>query len=155
MSGVLEILQHSGLASLLDGSRYVSMGVQALHVLGFIFLLALVVVFNLRIQKIALGSLTVAVFTRAINGLYYGALAVALAGGILLFLPRSIAYGANPALVFKLVLLVVAIVLQYGLHRRALSLAEKEASAPLRIVSALTLVLWFAVGGAGRAIGFI
>lgn len=155
MGGLLAGLQHSGLASLLDSSRYVSMGVQALHVLGFTFLLAVVLAFNLRIQKLALRGVTVAGFSRSINSLYYGSLAAALGGGILLFLPRSIAYGGNRALVFKLALLLVVIVLQYGLQRRAALLAGNEASIPLRVAAALTLLLWFVVGAAGRAIGFV
>lgn len=155
MQSFLSLLQDSSLAALLDGSRYISMGVQSLHVLGFTFLLALVVVFNLRVQRIALRSISVADFTRSTAKLYYAGLVAALVGGVLLFLPRSIAYGANWALLYKLGLLVIAIVLQYALQRRALSLGDSEASAPLRITAALTLVLWFVVGAAGRAIGFV
>lgn len=155
MQSLLSLLQDSSLAALLDGSRYISMAVQSLHVLGFTFLLALVVVFNLRVQRIALRSISVADFTRSTGKLYYAGLAAAVVGGVLLFLPRSIAYGGNRALLYKLVLLVIAIVLQYLLRQKALSLGDSEASAPLRITAAATLVLWFVVGAAGRAIGFV
>ncbi len=155
MQAFLSLLQDSSLAALLDESRYISMGVQSLHVLGFTFLLALVVAFNLRVQRVALATVTVARFTRSTNKLYYAGLAAALVGGALLFLPRSIAYGDNWALQYKLGLLAIAMVLQYLLQRKALSLGDAEASAPLRITAAVTLALWFVVGAAGRAIGFV
>jgi hypothetical protein len=152
----LNTLQHSGVSSLIESSRYISMGIQTFHVLGFTFLLAIIIAFNIRLQKIALGTQPVGRFTQSISRSYNAGLLVALTAGFLLFLPRAIAYGANWAFDYKLVFLAVAIVLQFLLQRRALALPEgTEASAPLRIVAALSLLLWFTVGAAGRAIGFV
>lgn len=155
-AGFLYSLQHSGVSSLIESSRYISMGLQTFHVLGLIFLLAIVIAFNIRLHRIALLTLPVGRFTQSISRSYYLGLLVTLVAGFLLFLPRAIAYGANWAFDYKLVFLAIAVVLQFLLQQRTLALPEgTEASAPLRIVAGLSLMLWFVVGAAGRAIGFV
>lgn len=132
------------------------MAIQTFHVLGFTFLLAIVIAFNIRIQKIALAALPVGRFMRSISRSYNLGLLVALVAGFVLFLPRAIAYGANWAFDYKLVFLAVTMALQFLLQRRALALPEgTEASIPLRVGALLSLLLWFVVGAAGRAIGFV
>jgi hypothetical protein len=156
LTGFLQFLQHTSLSAFIANSRYGAMVFQTFHVLGFTLLLAIVVAYNIRTQNIALRSLSLKKFSAALGGYYYGALLVALAAGFLLGMPRAVTYWGNIAFVYKIALLAPAIVLQLILQNRASATAEgTEASAPLKVVAALSLLLWFLVGAAGRAIGFV
>lgn len=156
LNAFLEYLQQTSVSALIANSRYGAMVIQTFHVLGFTLLLAVVLAFNIRAQNVALGSLSLRNFARALGPYYYTALFVALGAGFLLGMPRAVAYWGNIAFVYKLALLVPAVALQLVLDLRArTSVAGAGASVPLRIVAALSLLLWFTVGIAGRAIGFV
>jgi hypothetical protein len=149
-------LQDSSIATAVDGSRYILMVVQAFHLLGLTFLLALALAFNLRVLGLSLRKLPLPDIARALRWPFVATFVVAVGAGILLFLPRATTYARNDPFVWKLVLLIAAAVAQVVLLRRAFVLAQpQEASVPLRALSALTLVLWMSTGVAGRAIGFV
>lgn len=149
-------LQQSALAQLLDGSRYIAITVQILHILGFVFLLAIVLALTLRIQRLALLGSPVASFVGSLQRAYQVSLRVSIAAGVLLFIPRAIAYGNNPAMFYKVVFLILAVLVQAFVHRSTRALAVEEEVGPvLRATSWFALLLWFAAGGAGRAIGFV
>jgi len=154
-SSIIAWLQDTSIAQFLDGSRYISMTIQIFHIVGFLALLAIVVALNVRVQKLAFRSQPVASFVNSLGRSYYLALGTALVAGVMLFLPRGVSYGANGPFDLKIVLLLAAIALQFVLHRRISRQNDHEASGPLRAGAAFTLVVWFAVGGAGRAIGFV
>jgi hypothetical protein len=70
----------------------------------------------------------------------------------LFFISTAVIYATKEALQIKIVLLVLALLLQFGLIRRLVAHpASKALSSGAAVAS---LVLWFGVGLAGRAIGF-
>lgn len=107
-------------------------------------------------RGLALRAVPVSLLTRSIRWSYRLGLAAALAGGILLFLPRAVAYASNRALGPKLAILAAAILIQHVLQTRASAVDDgEEASAVFRAAAGASLLLWFTVGAAGRAIGFV
>src|SRR5690606_19649254 len=155
LTTIVAWLQETSLAQFLDGPRYISMTIQIFHIVGFVALLAIIVALNVRVQKLAFRSLPVASFVKSLVRSYYIALAMALVAGVLLFLPRGAAYGATRPFDLKIVLLLAAIALQFLLRHYSSRHEGHEASALVRAGAALTLVVWFVVGGAGGAIGFV
>lgn len=154
-ASLLEFLEATSIAVVIDQTRWAPMAVQIVHVIGFTLLLAVIVAFTLRAQRAVLTSVPLAQLANALRPYYVLALWLTVAGGILLFLPRAVAYAANDAFVAKLVLMVLAIGLQYALLRRARQIPEgQEFSFASRMLVAATTALWFAAGAAGRAIGF-
>jgi hypothetical protein len=149
-------LQDSSIATVVDGSRYILMVVQAFHLLGLTFLLAVALAFNLRVLRLSLSKLPLPDLARALRWPFIATFVIAVGAGILLFLPRAGTYAHNDPFVWKLALLIAAAIAQGLLLRRAFVLAQpQEASTPLRALSALALVLWISTGVAGRAIGFV
>lgn len=110
-------VQSSPLATLLDGSRYISMAIQIVHILGFTFLLALALAFNLRVLRLALRELPLAELAATLQRPFLIALGVAVLAGILLFLPRAVAYAGNTPFVWKMGLLIAASLSQLVLLR--------------------------------------
>lgn len=127
MSAFLNFLQSSWLATLLDGSRYIAMTVQIVHILGFTFLLALVLAFNLRVLRLALRTLAVGHMARALERPFLITLLVAVIAGSLLFLPRANTYAANAPFVWKMALLLGASAIQILLLRTATARVPRSA----------------------------
>lgn len=158
MSSTVEILtalQNSALGHAIGKSNHlVGATAQIFHVLGFVLLLASLVLLNLRLAGIALKSQSIPQLSREPIRLIWLGLASAVISGILMFVSAPLLYWANPAFILKLWLLAGAVLLQVTLYRRVVS---QEAPNPLlaKAAIAFSLLLWFGVGVAGRAIGFI
>lgn len=152
---VLTALQSSALGHAIAKSDHlVGATAQIFHVLGFVFLLAAVIFINLRLAGLALPNLPVPQVAREPKRLIWLGLAFAIVSGVLMFLSAPLLYFANPAFILKIWLLVAAIVLQLTLYRHVTSLDQpKPIYAKLSVLG--SIVLWFGVGLAGRAIGFV
>jgi hypothetical protein len=149
-------LQSSSFAVLLDGSRFIAMGIQIVHLIALTFLLALVLAVNIRVLRLSLKSLSIDVFARALARPFLVTLAVAVIAGILLFLPRAETYASNAPFIWKMSLLLIAGIGQFLLLRHLSALrSREEPTLLLRFSSLLMLVLWLGTGVAGRAIGFV
>jgi len=152
----LTALQNSGVAQLIDSSRYYSIGFQSVHILAFTLALAVVVLFNIRLNGVGLASLGLREFVVSIRRWYHGAVLVSVVAGVLIFLPRAVAYANNTVFINKVLLLLVAIVAQWLLLERIARSADNERPGPaIRLAFAAALLLWFGVGAYGRAIGFV
>jgi hypothetical protein len=84
-----------------------------------------------------------------------GSLAVVLVSGILLFVSEALkCYDSGP-FQLKMLLLFLAILFQFTVHRPFTN-SGKALKKPVRarLVGSFSLMLWFGVGLAGRAIGF-
>jgi hypothetical protein len=149
-------LQDSPIASAVDGSRYILMAVQGVHLLGLTFLLAITLAFNLRVLRITLRTLPTDVLARALYWPFIGTLIVSVAAGVLLYLPRATSYTQKDPFIWKMGCLLVASVAQLLLLRKAFVMhGTTEATVPVRALSGLALILWLSTGVAGRAIGFV
>jgi hypothetical protein len=152
----LSLIQNSAVAQFFDVGRYLTMGVQIVHILSFTLLLAVVLALTLRVQGWSLRALPLKRFFFALQRPYRVALGAALAAGVLLFLPRALAYGIKEVFTLKLVLLALAIGTQVLLQRGVRGLGENAAATPaLKSLALLSLLLWFGSAAAGRAIGFV
>ncbi len=153
---LLETLQHSTLATLIDGSRYILMVIQGFHLLALVLLLGLVFAFNVRVQGLLLTPVPLASLARSLSKPFAVVLTVAVVAGVLLALPRSVIYSHNSPFMWKMGFLLGGALLQTWLLRRSLLLpADARVPWVLRGGAALALVLWLSTGMAGRAIGFV
>jgi hypothetical protein len=152
---VVELLQHTTLGQAMrQAPESAVLGIQIGHVLGLILLLTTLVLINLRLLGWGLRDLPLSQVVRATRkGLWLGLL-LAIGSGTLLFLSAPVHYAGNAAFVPKMALLAAALIVQVSLF----TVATRRASpGPLlaRSTAVLSLTLWFGVGLAGRAIGFV
>jgi hypothetical protein len=129
-------------------------GFQVFHVMGFVLLLAALVLMSLRLLGLILTQQTIPEVASQALRLVWSGLALAVGSGLLMFIGSPAHYFYNPAFDVKMVLLLAAIVIQAVLFRRV---ANTEHPNPwlARASVALSLGFWFAVSMAGRAIGFV
>jgi hypothetical protein len=129
-------------------------GLQVVHVIGFILLLASLLLISLRLLGLVFTGQTIPQVARETTRLLWFGLALAVISGVIMFIGAPRHYFHNPAFVTKMLLLTVAVVVQAAVFGRV---AASEAPHPVlaRVGVALALACWFGVSLAGRAIGFV
>lgn len=130
--------------------------IQSCHLFGITLLLSAMVILNFRMLGIGFREIRLDVLARPVWKWGTAGLLLAAASGFFVFLPDPARYAANKSFVTKMSILLVAVVFQYTIYRRVLR-AECSNLTPHRrlLVPLLSLVLWFSVGWAGRAIAFL
>jgi hypothetical protein len=81
-----------------------------------------------------------------------GGLIIMLVTGILLFLSEALKCYDNDAFRPKMIFLALSIIWMATVHRKA-AMADQSGSG--KFAAIVSIVLWFSVGAAGRAIGFV
>jgi hypothetical protein len=150
----LDLLQASTLSQRIAAADHLLMaGLQILHVLGFVLLLASLVLLGLRVFGIVFVTAPLDRLARDAGRCLWLGLLLTMSSGTVMFIGAPHHYVDNAAFRVKLPLLGFAILLQ-GAMSLQLRLAEPRLFIA-RVGMAASLVLWFAVSLAGRAIGFV
>lgn len=125
------------------------------HVLGFVLLLASLVLVSLRQLGWLLQQAPLQSVLRGPLRLLWSGLALAVLTGVLMFIASPALYFFKPVFLVKLGLLGLAVLLQFGLGRATLRGPTESAAGRRKTLVLLSLLLWFGVGAAGRIIGFV
>jgi hypothetical protein len=152
---VLDWIQRTALSHWISKSNHLLIaGFQVIHVMGFILLLASLVLISLRLLGLIFKQQTVPQVAKEATRLIWVGLAMAVGTGVLMFIGSPRHYFYNRAFDVKMLLLLLAVLVQALLFGKV---AASEAQKPwlARTAVALSLVFWFAVSMAGRAIGFV
>jgi hypothetical protein len=151
----LSFIQSTPLSHAISKSNHLLIaGFQVFHVVGFVLLLAALVLISLRLLGLILQQQPVPEVARQALRLLWSGLALAVISGTLMFIGSPRHYFYNPAFDVKMLLLVAAVIIQTVLFRKV---ANSSAPRPwlARASVAVSLAMWFAVSMAGRAIGFV
>jgi len=141
---------------ILRNSKYAIPVIQSFHLFGITLLLGSIVILNLRLLGIGFRQLPMAALSRQIWPWAIGGLLLAIASGFLVFVPDPARYAANYAFRTKMVALCVAVAFQFLIYRKVVRSGTAESRSIRNIaVACCSLVLWFLVGWAGRAIAFL
>ena len=142
------------IANAIRNSRFIFPIVESIHILALAVLLGTVIVFSLRLLGFGLKQRPVDEVYRSLSGMRNYALATMLVTGFLLFCSEAMKCYETPPFWAKMIALSIAILFQYTVVRWAGTKAPARGSFRAIATSTLSLFLWFAVGTAGRAIGF-
>jgi hypothetical protein len=151
----LTAVQNTGFARAITKSDHlVIAALQIIHVFAFLLLLSSLVLMCLRLLGLVLQRQSIPQVTRGPTRLFWFGLSLAVISGALMFVTGTKHYYYNRAFDAKMLLLLTAVVIQLALFHRV---AASESLHPVfaRVVAAFSLVLWFGVAIAGRAIGFV
>lgn len=127
--------------------------IEVFHLFGLTLLLGTLTVLNLRLFGWGLkGYPLKSVAADALPWTFVG-MAVSITSGILLFLSEAMkCYGSLPFFV-KMGLLAAALLFTFTFHRH-LTKADAPSPAVSKCAACVSVMLWFGVGLAGRAIAF-
>ena len=145
-------LDHSALAALIRNSTWAFAALEVVHLLGLTLLLGSIAVLDLRLLGGGLRDQTVTEIALDTSPWTMIGLGMVTVTGIVMAVAEANRLYESGPFFIKMVLFVLAVILTFTFHR-GLTKSEPSAGAALRggIVS---LLLWFGVGFAGRAIAF-
>lgn len=130
--------------------------IQAFHLFGITLLLGSVVILNFRMLGIGLTEIPLEAVAKQVWSWGTAGLLLAMVSGLLVFIPDPARYAANTSFITKMCTLLVAVGFQYTFYRRVVR-AEAASAVTHRhiVIPVISLILWFGVGWAGRAIAFL
>ena len=152
---ILSAIAHFPLSRALAKSDHlVTAALQVVHVIGFLLLLASLTLISLRLLDLVLVRQPVPQVASDTSRLLWIGVILTISTGILMFLTGPSHYYFNRAFDIKMVLLFAALVVHVTVLQRIARRDEPPATLA-RVVAVLSLVLWYGVSWAGRAIGFV
>lgn len=126
---------------------------ETFHIMALAVLLGSLFLIDLRLLGVKMRGLSAAKLGRELNVYMNWSIVIILVTGALLFLSEAVKSYSNDAFWPKMYLLGLALVFHYTGHKAAIKADNPPAWG--WIAGALSLFLWFGVGAAGRAIGFV
>ncbi len=141
------------IARAIRDSTYIFPVVEVFHLFGLTMLLGIVTVVDLRILGAGMKRQSIPQLSMALAPWGVGAALLTIVSGILLFLSEAMKCYSNAAFPYKMWFLVGAIVPYFVTHRGIVN--SKMGPGTMKVVAVLTLILWFGVAIAGRAIAFV
>ena len=146
----------SATIDVLRNSKYAIPLIQSFHLFGITLLLGGVVILNLRLLGFGFGEVSMATLASQVWRWALGGLILAVATGFLVFVPDPARYAANYAFRTKMIALCCAVAFHIFVFRSVIRSKEAESkSVRNTMVACCSLLLWFLVGWAGRAIAFL
>jgi hypothetical protein len=148
-------IQTSRLAHAIAESNHMLVAsLQIVHVFGFIFLLAPLILISLRVFGWVLRDQCLDDVLGQAKKLSWLGLAMAVTSGLLMFLSAPLHYYSNWAFDAKIRLMLVALFIYVIFF---IGIARRPSSHPrlARLTICLSILAWVAVCMAGRAIGFV
>lgn len=145
----------SALGLAVRGNTWAFPLIETIHILAITVLLGSILMTDLRMLGIAVRGIPVARLQRQLSKGIDISLVIVLVTGILLFLSEAVKLDDNIAFRPKMILLATAILFHYTLHNRATASDAPAGPAWGKFAALVSILLWFGVGAAGRAIGFV
>lgn len=128
-------------------------GLLTVHLFGLTLLLGSIVISSLQLLG-ALERDPSADARRDVKRVTFGGLAVILASGMVIFTGGAEAYYIGYWFRLKMVLLGLALLFHFTVHRTVVNDIGRFSMATRRLTGIASLLLWFSVACAGRAIAF-
>ncbi len=147
---------HTGLADWMHRSAWGFAVVEMFHLIALALFGGAVLMLNLRLLGIFLPGRPAGQIARDLAPLIFGTLVVLAITGVLMISEEAMKCYHNTAFRWKMLLFLPALLLSVGMHRRlATSPGSFASESTARFAAVLSLTLWFSVGVAGRAVGYL
>lgn len=129
--------------------------IENFHLFALTVLLGSLVVIVLRQFGLVYREQPISDVANALRPWNRWSLVVMLVSGILLFLSEAMKCFGNTSFRVKMIFLFAALLFQFTIYNRTVAHEDKVAPVGGKVAAAIVICLWFGVGLAGRAIGFL
>ena len=159
LEDLVAFFEDSGLADAIREDDVLFPSIESVHVLAICLVVGSIMAVDLRLLGFASVKRPISAVTRGILPLTWGAFAVAVASGFLMFISNAAKYLGNGFFVAKLCLIAAAGLNMLVFHfisardRRHWDLQARPPFAT-RLAGGISVLLWIAVVACGRWIGF-
>jgi hypothetical protein len=148
-------LDSTRIASLLRDSTWAFAVIEVVHLVTLALLLGTVVIVDLSLLGIGVRRQPVSELAADLRRWMWSSLAVMVTTGTLLFLSEVMKCYHSPSFRVKMSLLLPAIVFHLTAFRMATKPEQSPGGVWRKATALVSLMLWFGVALAGRAIGFL
>src|ERR1700688_3674010 len=142
------------ISSRIRESVYLFPAIEVLHLFGLVMLLGTVVVVDLRLLGLGMRHQTASRVAEGVAQWTQIGMGMMLVTGGLLFVSEALKCYQNPAFWFKMGFLLAALVFHCTVYRKVTS-SDNVGLGLSVLTGSVSLVFWFGVGLAGRAIAFV
>jgi hypothetical protein len=152
-------LEYSALGDYIATSNWTFPIIESIHVIALVLVVGTIAVMDLRLLGWASRERPITLMSRETLKLTWGAFAVALVTGLLMFVSKASTYAVNPYFQWKLVLIALAGANMAWFHFstwKTVTVWDRADTIPMRVKLAggLSLIFWIGVVFLGRIIGF-
>jgi hypothetical protein len=160
LQSLLQWLQTTSFATTVREDKFLFPSIEGMHVLASAFVVGSVAVVDLRLLGINAFQPSIRLLMKQVLPLTWTAFACAVLSGAALFSSDAVEYSRNIALQLKLLMLTLValnvIIFHFITCRRQTDWDDAPRTpAAVRCAGAASLLLWIAVVGCGRWIGFV
>lgn len=128
--------------------------IETVHILALTVLLGSILLIDFHLLGLAIPRIPASRMARELRSYINWSLVIILVTGVLLFLSEALKAYDNQAFRPKITMLVLAMIFHYTVHEKTTS-GSSTSGVGAKVVGLVSLALWFGVGAAGRAIGFV
>jgi hypothetical protein len=146
-------LTNSALGNALNNYEWAFPIIQSLHFIGFALSIGTIAIVDFRLLGLGMRRQQASELAADLNRWTCAGIAIMLITGPLMFSTDAYAYHVNPSFQFKMVVLMIALLFHFTLHRRAVRPDASPVAA--KLAGAMSLLLWTTVVFSGRFIAFI
>ena len=146
------LLASNPIGDALNSSDLVFPILECFHIVGFALSIGTIAILDLRLLGLGMRNQTPAQIAADLAPWTLAGLGVMLISGPMIFLSDTGMYLRNPSFQFKIACLLVAIVFNYTIHRKA-AMTDRS-TAVSKVVGAISLLLWLGVVAGGLFIAF-
>lgn len=147
---------HTNLAAWMHKSAWGFAVVEMFHLVALALFGGAILIVNLRLLGVFLPDRPAAQVARDLSPLILGTLAVLVVTGALMISEEAMKCYHNAAFRWKMALFVPALLVSLGVHRKLAGGGEHpDSDRAVKLAAGASLALWFGVGVAGRAIGYL
>ena len=133
--------------------------IESIHVISIALVVGSILFVDLRLLGLAAMRYPIRDFARELVPWTWGAFAVATITGLGMFITRAASHVLNPAFQWKMILLALAGAnmawFHFRIYRHLDSQSQTASATQLKVIGALSLLLWSGVVLAGRWVGHI
>jgi hypothetical protein len=153
--GLFQWFDGSTVGVWIRASTYAFAVLECFHLLGMVCLLGSMIAIDLRVLGFGLTRQPAAKVAAALTPVTLVGLGTMIVTGLLLFSSEALKCYDNAAFPWKMACFFSGLIIFVTLHRGITKLDDARIGVGSKAVAALSLVLWFGVAVAGRAIAFV
>jgi hypothetical protein len=145
----------SWIASFVNTAQWYFAIIETIHIMAFTILLGTIFIVNLRLLGFGLRRQSTAQVARYLKPYTWGSLLIVATTGGVLFASEAVRLGGSQPFLWKIDILGLAVLIHIFINKKLTANAVAEESPWMKVAACVSLVCWFGVGLAGRAIAFL
>ncbi len=159
LQSLWQSLEGSGLATSIASGEYAFPLIETFHVIAIVTVFGTIAIMDLRLLGLTSGKWSISSVSKDTLRLTWGAFALAVITGGLMFISKATTYMVNPYFLWKMALIAFAGINMIVLHLttwKTIGSWDNGAAIPAaaKLSGALSLAFWIVVIFCGRFIGF-